>query len=91
VLSVTGQVWDVAASAQVIEFLEPVHGIDAAAVDDKTTITTAEGKRVELSEIKPGMVVQTSGTPDGHGAVLATSVRILTAPSPMPTAKPSPN
>lgn len=91
VISVTGQVWDVAASARVIDLVEPVHGINAVAVDDKTEISSADGKRGGLEEIKPGMVIQASGQADGHGAVLANKIRILTAPSPLPAARPSPN
>ncbi len=84
IVSVTGQVKDVAASARVIDLVEPVHGIAVVAVDEKTEITSADGERKALQDIRAGMVIQASGGADGNGAVLATKIRILTGPSPLP-------
>lgn len=91
IITVTGQVWDVAASARVIDLVESVHGINAVAVDDKTEITSVDGKRTGLNDVKPGMIIQASGQADGHGAVLASKVRIMTVASPLPAARPTPN
>ena len=90
VITITGQVWDVAASARVIELVEPVHGIAGVALDDKTEITSADGKRLGLQDIKPGVVIQASGQADGNGGVLADKIRILTGPTPLPAARPTP-
>lgn len=91
IITVTGQVWDVAASARVIDLVEPVHGIDVVAVDDDTEITSADGKQVDFEDIKPGIVIQASGQADGHGAVLASMIRIVTGASPLPAARPTPS
>ncbi|MGI5835568.1 MAG: hypothetical protein ACOX87_03620 [Chloroflexota bacterium] len=91
IITVTGQVWDVASSARVIDLVEQVHGIDSVAVGDKTEITSADGKQVGLNDIKPGMVIQASGQADGNGAVLANTIRIITGASPIPTARPTPS
>ena len=83
-ITITGQVKDVAASAQVIDLVEPVHGIAVVAVDEKTEVTSADGERKALQDVQPGVVIQASGGADGNGAVLATTIRILTGPSPLP-------
>mgnify|MGYP005844119843 CR=1 FL=1 len=85
---VTGQVMDVSASARVILFAQPVHGIPAAALTEYTQIMSAEGSHGVLLDIKPGMVVQVVGRPGNSDAVLADQVRILTAPTPLGTATP---
>ena len=74
-----------------IDLVEPVHGINAIAVEDKTEITSANGQRISLNDVKPGMVIQASGQADGNGAVLASKIRIMTGASPLPAVRPTPN
>lgn len=85
---ITGQVMDVSASARVILFTQPVHGIPAAALTEYTQIVSAEGSPGVLLDIKPGMVVQVVGRPGSSDAVLADQVRILTGPTPLGTVTP---
>ena len=81
---ITGQVRDVALSARVVTLVEPVHGLDRVAVTEQTKIEAADGSPRSLQDIKPGMVIQVAGTSEHTGSVLASLVRILTAPSPIP-------
>ncbi|MHB0870800.1 MAG: hypothetical protein ACYC66_10885 [Chloroflexota bacterium] len=81
---ITGQVRDVSASARVITFVEPVHGIGSVALTDSTEIVGPDGAPRGLQDVKPGVVIQVAGEAGGSGAVLASKIRILTAPSPIP-------
>jgi len=81
---ITGQVREVDASARVIVLVEPVHGLDTVAVTDQTEIEALDGSRRQMVDVHPGVVIQAAGTPSGSGSVLASKVRILTGPSPLP-------
>ncbi len=72
------------ASARVITLVEPVHGLGSVTLTDQTKIVAADGSPRTMQDIKPGVVIQAAGTADGSGSVLASEVRILTAPSPIP-------
>ncbi|MCL4370563.1 MAG: hypothetical protein M1380_06615 [Chloroflexi bacterium] len=83
-LVITGQVREVDASARVITLVEPVHGLESVALTDKTQVEAADGSPRTLQDVKPGVVIQAGGTAGGSNSVLASKVRILTAPSPIP-------
>ncbi len=76
-VTITGRVKAVAASARVIDFEEPVHGFSEVALLDETQIVGADGSIRSLQDIKPGMVIQASGAADGHGGILARTIRIV--------------
>ncbi|MGE5620527.1 MAG: hypothetical protein ACM3US_14870 [Sphingomonadaceae bacterium] len=84
---ITGQVRDVSASARVITFVQPVHGLSSVALTDVTEITGPDGGPRTLQDVKPGVVIQVAGEAGGSEAVRASKVRILTAPSPIPAAQ----
>ena len=71
-------------SARVITLVEPVHGLESIAITDKTQFVAADGSPSTLQDVKPGEVIQAAGTTGGSNSVLATTVRIFTAPSPIP-------
>ena len=81
---ITGQVREVDASARVIVLVEPVHGLDTVAITERTEIESVDGSRRQMGDVQPGVVIQVAGTPSGSGSVLASKVRILTGPSPLP-------
>lgn len=81
---ITGQAKEVSASARVITFAEPVHGFESVALAEGAEIVGADGSPRTLQDIKPGMVIQASGSAGGSGSVLARKIRILTGPSPLP-------
>ena len=83
-LVITGQVREVDARARVITLVEPVHGLESVALTDKTQVEAADGSPRTLQDVKPGVVIQAGGTAGGSNSVLASKVRILTAPSPIP-------
>ncbi len=76
-VTITGRVKAVAASARVIDFEEPVHGFSEVALLDETQIVGADGSRRSLQDIRPGTVIQASGAADGHGGILARTIRIV--------------
>ena len=78
---ITGEVGDVEASAHVINFNDQVHGFTTVAISPAAEIMTADGSPKTLRDIKPGTVIQASGSAIGAGAVLATRIRILPTPS----------
>lgn len=59
---------------------EPVQGITSVTVTDKTQIVSEAGQARKLQDIKPGTVIEATGPAGGSGSVLATLIRILSAP-----------
>ncbi len=80
---ITGQVQEIDASARVITFVEPVHGLSTVALLPDTEVVAADGSPKDLRDIKPGMLIQVAGGAGGNGAVLARTIRILTGPTPL--------
>lgn len=84
-LTITGRVMDVAASARVIALAESVQGISAIALTEATAIVGAADSPRQLQDIGRGMVIEATGRVGSPGALLATRVRILSAVGATPT------
>jgi hypothetical protein len=77
---ITGQVKDVAASAEVITLAEPAAGVTAFALTSDTEILDAEGALHKLTDLLPGMTVEGSGLSGEFGTLIPDQVLMLTQP-----------
>ncbi len=85
VLTVSGQIKDVAAKSLVVHLVQADQGISTIALTNKTVITTSAGATKKWQDLKAGMAIQATGTKGSAGSIVATRVRILAAtPTPKP-------
>jgi len=74
---ITGRVQGVAAGDGVIHLQESVHGFTRVVPTNDVRITGPDGSSLTPWDLKPGSVIQASGSADGQGGVVARTIKLL--------------
>ncbi|MCL5952278.1 MAG: hypothetical protein M1132_11255 [Chloroflexi bacterium] len=90
VLTVRGQIKNVVAKTLLVNLVKAVQGISSIALTTRTQILTSAGAAKKWQDLKAGMTIEATGTAGAKGTIVAQRVRIVLAPAPTPTHRPSP-